>query len=229
MIRNFISTEFAKLRQMSFAEKRQYLWEYYRLHLLFTAVVVFMVGSLINVWLINPPKRDYLYIAWQANPVHIETLNEMAEKLNVIVYNPNRYHVSVRSYVLGHDPQVNQAIITRFHALLTVGDIHAMLTTYQGVQEAAGIQMIRSTEGVLDILRESNPPLYEIISERLLTVTYITLDDEIEITDTMAICMSGAPMLESLGIDTSDLFMGVVAPRHFNEIASALAVMFEVY
>ena len=228
MIRKFFSTEAAKLKEMNFTDKRQYIWEYYKLHILFIGLGVIILGSLINIWFINPPQRDYLYIAWQAGPVHSGRLDEMGDKLSVIVYDQDRYRVSVRSYVLGDDPQINQAIVTRFHALLSVGDIHGIITTREGIQESADFGMIRSTAEVMDVLRESKPALYDKMTERLLTVTYSEGEDEPEITDIMAIDISGAPLLEEIGFVMDDLYLGVIInSSRFDEIARALAVMFD--
>jgi len=216
-----------KLREMNFTDKRQYIWEYYKLHIIFTAMGLFMIGSLINVWFINPPLRDHLYIAWQAFPVHSDTLEEISEELSVIVYDQDRYRVSVRSYVLTDDMQIDQAIITRFHALLSVGDIHALITTREDIQDGAEFGLLRPMTEVLAIIQSSSPSLYEEISGRLLTVTYTDMDSEYTITDVMGIDLSGAPLLLEHGLTMGDMYLAVIInSEHFEELAQALAVIF---
>ena len=226
-MRDFIKTEWAKLREMNFTDKRQYIWEYYKLHLFLIGCGLFLLGSLINVWFINPPKHEYVYFAWQAGFIHPERLDELGERLTVIVPDPSRYVVSVRSYVLTGEPPRDQALITRFHALMTVGDIHGMLTTREGVYEGAVFGILVSPHVVLDFLREDNPALYEEMSRRLLYLTFTPYEGE-EITIAAAINLSGLPMLAAVGIDMEDLYLGVlVGSEYYHRIAAALTAMYE--
>jgi len=225
-MRKFFSTEFAKLKEMTFTEKRQYIWEYYKLHLLFIGVGLFAVGSLINIWFINPPKRDYLYIPWQAGDVEWQALNDFSEKLSIIAHNQDRYRVTVRSYVLGHDQRRNRGLVTAFHARLTAGDIHAVIATSEVMKENAEHGLTRPMTEVMDILRETNQLIYDKLAERLLTVSFER--DDMTITDSMAVSISGAPMLAALGLDTEDLYLAIIINSHqFERIASALAAIFE--
>jgi len=228
MIRRFFSAEMKKLKAMNFAEKRQYIWEYYKLHIFFIGFGAFIVGSFINIWFINPPKQDYLYIAWQAGFVHTQPLEELSEKLSVIVHDPERYRVSVRAYVLGEDLQLNQALATRFHALLTTGGVHAIITTSEGIQESAEFGLLKSPEVVLAIIREYDRTLYDKLTERLLTITFeIREEDTPGITDIMAINISGTPMLMDVDLGMDNLYLGVVSnSQQFDGIARALAAMF---
>ncbi|MCL2405867.1 MAG: hypothetical protein FWC92_10035 [Defluviitaleaceae bacterium] len=226
-MQSFFSTERAKLKEMTFAEKRWYIWEYYKLHILFTVIGIAIVIGFINVWIINPPKREHLYIAWLAGSVHEDRLEELSQSLNVLVHeqDQHRYQVSVRSYVLSDNHQLNRAISTRFHALLAVGDIHAVIATSEGIQENADFGVIRPPVDLLALIRESNPPLYDIVSQRLLSVTFV-LDEE-DVTSTMAISLSDSRLLEGMGFTTDGLYMGVISNSlHINEIAQALAVIF---
>jgi len=226
-MREFFSTEIAKLREMNFTDKRQYIWEYYKLHMLFIGIFVFLGGSLINIWFINPPMREYLYIAWQADHVPAVALEDFSENLNIIVENQGRYRASVRSYVMTDNPQFNQAIVTRFHALLSVGDVHAVIATSQGMQENADFGLIRHPEELLAVIRDTNQQLYAIVSERLLTITVEFEDDIPPVTDTMAIDISGAPLLVELDLSTDDLYLGFVSnSRQVDGVARALAVIF---
>jgi len=196
--------------------------------MLFGGILIFIVGSLINVWFINPPKREYLYIAWQAPHVPHIALEELSDRIGVILDNNDRYQVSVRSYVLTDDVQMTQAIVTRFHALLSVGDIHAVISNRQGMQENAEFGLVRHPEEMMAVLRETNPPLYDIITERLLTITVELLDDD-PVTDTKAIDISGAPLLVELGFTMDDLYIGFVAnSQRYEQLARALAVIFDL-
>ena len=232
MIKRFFSQEWAKLKVMNFTDKRQYIWEYYKIHLIATGFALFMIGSLINIWFINPPRRDHFYVAWQAGHVFTETLDEMGRRLSVIVPDEDRYRVSVNSYVLVDEPQVDQALITRFSAMITVGDLHATIISREGIQEGAEFGILRSPAEVLTIIRELDAALYEELTGRLLTITYYEWHDEDApaITDTMGIRVGGSPMMVDLGIMTEDLYLGVIVnSQQLEATAHALMVMFDVF
>jgi len=230
MIRRFFSQEWAKLKEMNFTDKRQYIWEYYKIHIFVIGFSLFMIGSLINVWFINPPQRDYLYVAWQAGMVHTDPLDAMGERLGAIVPDQDRYQVTVRSYVRTGEPQMDQALVTRLHALISVGELHATITTSQGIQEGADFGLFRSPSEVIAIIQESNPALYEILTERLLTVTYTLYFEEGATPNTgiMGINISGAPLLVDVGLGMVDnLYLAVISnSQQVEGIARALAVMF---
>ena len=228
-MKNFFSQEWAKLKEMNFTDKRQYIWEYYKLHILFTVLGLFIMGSLINIWFINPPKRDYLYIAWQAGHVSFESLDDLGERLSVIVSDSDRYRVTVSSYMMPEDPQMIQAMATRFHALLTIGGLHLMLATEQGIQEGADAGLIRPPTEVLEIVRELNPAMYDELTGRVLILTYTPGEgeDAPTFTDEIAINIGGAPLLLDVGLTMDDLYLGIVSNiQHFDEIARALIIMF---
>ena len=229
MIKAFFAREAAKLKAMSFEEQRWYIWTYYKLPIMFTVFGILAIGSLINTWFINPPKRDYVYIAWQAGHVNMMALDNLGEDLSVIVENPDRYQVAVRSYVISDDldPQMIQALITRFHAMLSVGGIHAIISTYEGVMEQAEVEIIRPICEVVDILREWEYELYTMLADRLLTITYTPDEQEHERTGLMAINVSGAPLLVEHGLSSDGLYLTlVVNATPVEGIASTIMAMF---
>ena len=227
MIRQFFSREKAKLKEMTFAEKRWYIWEYYKLHIILGAAGIAIVSSMIYTTFINPPKNDYLYIAWQAGLAPTEMLDNLGERLSVIVEDPERYQVSVRSYTLGDDPQMNHALITRFHAMLSIGEIHAVLTTEEEAEQFAEFGIIASLDEVLTIVRESKPDLYDAMAERLIAMTFIPDGEEETVTDIMSIHMGGLPIFTELGLISDDIFFGVVInARQPYSIVELLGVFF---
>ena len=225
MIRNFFAQEGAKLKVMNFTEKRQYIWEYYKLHIFGTAFILLLAGSLIHNWL-NPPPNDYVYIAWMAEPMPTANLNELEDRLSVIITeDPYRYAVTVRSYVLTGEPQMDQALVTRFTALLSIGALHVIMSTEEGVQINAEAGIIGPVHEMLAKLRQAAPAIYNDIAHRLLTITFTSFDDP-PVTDTMAINLYGSSLLAELGFITDDLFFTVVinAERPY-ETAKALELM----
>jgi len=133
--REHVRNEIAKLRAMNFTDKRQYIWEYYKLHLLGLVVGIIALVALLNTIFINPAPRDYLYIAWLGPPPAIGQLDALAEALQPLVPEGLNEIVSIHSYVASIDPNMNMALQQRFATMVQLGAMDAILTTAEGVQE----------------------------------------------------------------------------------------------
>ncbi|MCL2571734.1 MAG: hypothetical protein FWE11_04965 [Defluviitaleaceae bacterium] len=225
MIRNFFRTEGAKLKKMNFTEKRQYIWEYYKLHIFVAIIIIFIAGSLINTWFINPPKQEYLYIAWQAPATSIQ-LNALSEALDPIIGDPDRYRVSISSYMFTGDPQMDQAIVTRFFAMVHVGDLHGVVATKEDMIANVGGDLIKPIHGLLAEIETFDINLFNHVSNHLLHVP-ITLEDGTTVYDVVGIDLSSSPMIASVGVFVDDLYLGVISNSyHYYEIAKALEILF---
>jgi len=228
MIKNFFRTEHAKLREMTFTEKRQYIWEYYKLHIFGFLIFAFLVGSLLNAWIFNPRPQEYLYVVWMSGRVSIEQLSTLSEELNVIVEDPEREIVAVASYALTGDIQIDSALRTRFIALFQIGSLDVFMSTREGLlEEILPEGFIQPVNEIMYELSNINPTLYAQLSERLLTVTFFEGVEGLELKDFGAISMTGSPLLESVGINTNDLYLSmVITSSNYHRIAKALEVFF---
>jgi len=225
-LKNFFKSERAKMREMSFVEKRWYIWEYYKLHLVAVIFVIGLIGYFINHVFINPPQRDYLYIAWVGPLVYQGSLNEIGENLGVIVNDPYRERVLVTSYAFTDNPQMDSALQQRFFAMIQTGAIDLFLTPQQGAQELAEGELSRPMHEVMEYVAAISPALYQQISNRLLTITF-----EIEghtHTDVMAVSLANTPFFEYLGLNANELYLAVVMnTQNFDRIAKALEAIFQ--
>ena len=225
-LRNFFRTEGAKLREMSFTDKRQYIWEYYKIHIIAFVLVVFFVGSLVNTWFINPPARDYLYIAWVGLDVPSEMLNSIGDALVATVDNPDRQQVTVMSYALTNNPSLDSAMQQRFAAMLQTGAIDLFMTPYEGITDLAESGFSRPVREVMGYVAAINPMLYRQVSQQLVTITF-DLDGTVS-TDVMGISLADTPLFDYLNINASNLYFAVVAnTQNFDRIANALEVIFQ--
>ncbi|MCL2605262.1 MAG: hypothetical protein FWD90_12350 [Defluviitaleaceae bacterium] len=214
--RESMREERKKLGRMTFREKRQHIWEYYKLPIIVAAVVMVLLGSIVNR-IINPPKEDFLYVAWLGAQIDPALLTELGERLEPAVDNPERQQVTVITYAATADHALNAAMQTRLAARVRVGDVDIMMSTRAGIfelNEAGG--WLRPADDVLHALRISDPPLYE------------RLDLYVIEGKPMGIRLAGSPLLESLGIDTGDLFLAVVSnTQRVDNIALALRELFK--
>ena len=226
IIRNFITEETAKLREMNFTDKRQYIWEYYKLQIFGLAIILILLGSAIHTRL-NPPKGEYLYIAWMSHFVLDQSLEDLATSLNGIIDEEKHYEVHVRSYVLTEDPMMDQAIFTRFFSLLSIGGIDAVVQTKEEVIASASFGITEPVHEVVSVIAALDPELYSNLSDRLVTITFYDIDNEGEvITDTMAISLQDAPLLTELGFLTDDVYISLtINSDRYYELAKAIILM----
>ena len=226
---NFFRTEWDKLKIMSFTEKRQYIWEYYKLHMAGIAIAVFFVGGLINTLILNPPRQEYLYFAWVGPFVALQSLDGFMEELEVIVENTDRYTIRAANYgTQGQDPQVIMALQTRFVANLQFGNLDVFMMSPYDMRDFANAGFLMPVMPLMEAVRSHNAALYEVLSQRLFFLTFYPDDDEVAHEDYMAINLDGVMFLEELGINTEDLYMGVALNAHrFDRVARALEVIFD--
>ncbi|MCL2499538.1 MAG: hypothetical protein FWE90_04280 [Defluviitaleaceae bacterium] len=197
--RESLREEKEKLSRMTFHEKRLHIWEYYKIHMLVACVIIVVLFSIVNR-VLNPPKVDFLYISWLGTQVDPALLVGLSERLETIVYNPERQQVTVLSYAATADHAFNSAMQTRLAARVRVGDVDIILTSQAGLAEldnAGG--WLRPADDVLDELKISDLSLYE------------RLDIYVIGGRPMGINLAGSPLLGETGINTDDLYLAVVS------------------
>lgn len=116
--------EMVKLREMNFSEKREYIWAYYKYHIIAITIIFTMVGGIINdVW-INPPPQSVLTIAWMGHFATEDQFDEIREVLSpVLVEDPDRETVQILSFRMTGDPSMDMAQHQRFSAMLTTREL----------------------------------------------------------------------------------------------------------
>jgi len=206
---NFFKTEGAKLREMNFAQKRQYIWDYYKLHIIGLLIFAFVVGSLVNTLVINPPMREYLYVAWFGQHANFEAINE---SLSSIVNNPDHERVLVMSYANTGNPQVDMGLQMRFSAMIHAGSIDLIIAPREDIEDFTSVGFVRGASDAT-------------FREHFAEITYINVDEEM--SQIYVISLADAPFFEYFGIDTRELYVVTVAnSQKFYEISQALNLFF---
>jgi len=232
-LKGTITDERAKLREMDFTEKRQYIWEYYKLHIFVLCAVLGLIVYIIHSRL-NPPMQEYLYIAWMGLPAHQEHLHEMGRSLSTIIdeHQQERYAVVIRSYTLTGDPQMDNALLSRFHALLSVGGVDALFLTETEMIDSARQGILAPVHDMMQLIENIDPQTYELISNSIQTITYEEFvlsqgQEGATITDDLAIRLDDTPLLTEMGFFTDDLYFAkVINSEKTYELAKALRMLF---
>ena len=224
--KQFFRTEGTKLKAMTFREKRQYIWEYYKIHIL-TLIVVALIGAT-WAWSSSPP--EYLYVAWFTTGPYDEDIRHLSQALEVIVPEGSNQPVVVSNYAHTGNPAFDNPRAQRFFAMTHGGMIDGLLAPQQGILELSMSQFARSIHPVMAYVADISPVLYSQVSANLLTITFSTDQDrpeETEVTDVMGISLQGSPLLASLGIDDTDLYIALSSTGQRPErMARALEVFF---
>jgi hypothetical protein len=206
-----IREEIAKLKKMTFREKRQHIWEYYKLHFLLTGIAAFLVISFAR-HLMNPPKENFVYIAWFGPVIAQIQLDALNEKLEPVIPYPERQQITIESFALTENPATNQATGARFVAKMSAGEVDVILTTQPGLEEIHEILLIRPVYDLLEAFGK--------IDHRELTLYYIN-------GQAVGISLANASALKAVDIDTDDLYLAVfAATQRIENIALVLRGMF---
>jgi hypothetical protein len=227
-IKNFIKSEAAKLKQMTFTEKRQYVWEYYKLHFGITLIVLFVAYGFLDAWVLNPAKDEVLNVAWLAE-------NELEEKFTiiqdalipVIVTDPETETCTVYSFAETSDPQFDMARAQQFQALLSAGQLDLFIVSgWQAVTDFTVMGYLNPVTGIMDELKAASPSLYEKIAPNLTTDTFTTEDGE-SFTGEYAIPLNDAPFINELSFVSPDLYLcACVTSDKLPAIAKAVQVFY---
>jgi len=130
-MKNFISAERSKLKEMTAREKADYIWEYYKIPIIAAIVILFIIGSIINSVWINPPKKQYLQIVFLNNYVDETYTNSLQDKLEQALMTPDeRNTLQVLTTVVlfnTGEPQMDMANTQKFAAMTAIGEIDLLV------------------------------------------------------------------------------------------------------
>jgi len=196
--------ELQKIKAMEGRVKREYIWDYYKIPIIAAIIGLFMLGSLLNDTVINPPPRSALTIAWMASFEVDTTLNSLGEALYpAVVEDPDRQTVQVMSFLLGGDPQMDMANHQRFAAMTAAREIDIIIGHVAEFEEdVIGLGIAPSW-----VFADLHPILSDvgIPPENLL----LGVSDEGEAL-AFGISMEGSVLFEALGITAEGAYLGVL-------------------
>jgi len=211
-----MKTEIGKLRKMNNEERKWYIWEYYKVHIAILIATVILVGTIIHAWM-NPRPAEYLYIAMDGINAENWQISQISTALAEIT--PENETVTVTNYTVTGNPAVDNALTSRFTALLFVGAMDIYITTRDGATMLAEQGYSRAVDEIRTYIAENNPQIHETMHERLFAA---------ETADYMAISLEGSPLLTKAGIDTSDIYLCIFAnTTRFYEISKAVEALLD--
>ncbi len=117
------------LEGMSFKQKVDYIWEYYKIHIIIILICIYSLFSMINHFFINPPAKTYISITFIGEAVDDEKLNFLKNDLDEnFVPKDINFESVINNFYNSESPDVNTANAVKFNALLLAGDLDLILS-----------------------------------------------------------------------------------------------------
>ena len=205
-----LKKEIAKIKLMSFKEKREYIWVYYKIHIIIAVFILIIAGGLINSWFINPPKKDYINIAWMGAYEPYEQLDALAAAFTgALVQDDKKETAVIIPYFYSGEPSYDAAMTNRLMAMVSAREVDIFITDKESLDELTGAGY---TAPLSALAEELNKPEYaalnKALSESCIELTF-TDDDKKILTDIMAVNLEGNVFLEKAGINTRGLYLSI--------------------
>jgi len=112
-----------KLKDMTFKEKFEYIWQYYKIQIIIIAVVIIFLGSIIN-GILNPPTPAYagvaIYEVYLGENFETEFERIMTEAL---IEDPMLQKIYIHSFLSGDDPSAQMAMVQKLMAMLATREL----------------------------------------------------------------------------------------------------------
>jgi len=221
--------EITKLRKMSFKEKAEYIWEYYRAFLIGTAIFLILTGSLINTWFINPPPRTALLIEWSADFVLNEQLDALTDTLTEQLVDESANEVVSASlfFETPDDPQMLMAMMSRRMAMISAGELDVFIQNFEQFEDAALNGVIMPLEDVLPMIQSRYPSVFEAVEDRLVYALYDPFEDGGQKL-IMGVEVGNSPLLQELGFHERELMFSIVTnSNRLDNVLHALVLLLE--
>ena len=224
-----VRLEIVKLREMSFKEKLEHIWEYYKFYLIGLVIILVIIGSLINAWFINPQPKTALLLSWNTGFVSHEQLSELAEALTQRLVDEKEKEVVSATLMLTStdDPTINMASQQRMIAMVAAGEIDVFILDSTMLVEYAGNGLIRPVESMLAEIRSIDPIAYDRIEERIVYARFESEEGQIE-ESIMGVNIENCPILIELDFYEKDLIFSLCATSNrLENVKAALIAFFE--
>lgn len=225
--KKFLEEEKNKLKQMkSFKDRFDYIWEYYKLHIVGTIFIIIVASYIINLTLINPPKRREvgLTITSEALP-NEEIFKANAEKaINV----QEGYEIVITNLYLGatQNSAYQNAVKQKFMVMLAANEIDLIIGVKDFFDDLNSTQamfgnleqILSSTkyDGIRDKFIENLIPIEAVESgvDDSEIIDYTNpVDQKIYkcVSKPIAVSLEGNEVLEQLGYNTENLYIGFIS------------------
>ena len=223
-----VRIEIAKLREMTFKSKLEYIWEYYKFHIIIFLVLIFVLFSMLNIWVFNPNPESALFISWNAGFVTDEQEDKLKEFLEErLIEEGVNEEVVVAQFFFGNpDPSIDMAGLQRTVAMIAAGMIDIFIVDEDLLNTYTETEYLQPLDSFLDKIKSIDPDAYERIKENVISVLYES--DGIREERQMGIKIGSSPLFLKLGMFEQELYLGVsITSGRTDNVVKTLIMFFE--
>ena len=226
--------EIAKLREMTLKNKIEYLWEYYKIFIIGTIILLILIGSLINTRFINPPPETALFISWNTGFITEEHLTEeqmedlrIALEKRLIDEKVNKEIVISQVIASDVNPNFAMANTQRTVTMVAAGTIDAFFLDEGMFEEKIISRFLLPMESLLAEIQSKNPTAYDRINENITYKLYEPEEGNAS-ERIMGIYIGSSPLFTELGFSKQELYFSVsITTENTDNIINALIALFE--
>ncbi|MBU3191933.1 hypothetical protein K9O30_12405 [Clostridium bowmanii] len=191
------------LKGMSRKKKAEYIWEYYRIHIIGTIAILFIIGSIIHS---QVTKIDYVFnLTVIGNIVDESKISNLEKQLTKVVVKEGdgRKQAVVTSIPLegssSENTQMSSQYMQKFIAQLSVGELDVVILDKTMLENFAKQDMFVKLDGIsqLNLNSLKNEKVEASGSDNKKAVYAINVED--------------IKMFKEMGIDTRNKVIGIIS------------------
>jgi len=223
-------TDKQKLKELPFGKKLEFIWDYYKYYIIVSAVVLVIIGALLNTWVFNPPSKPILYVSWNSGFVTHEQITELSDRLTELLVDKElNEEVSISLHISDpNDIATVAADVQRTFAMVAVGAIDVFIANEDLLRAHNISGFLRPMEEMLEEIKAKNPVEYELIIENAKYMIFDPHEDGGSM-QIMGINIGRSPLFSKLGVTPQDLFFSVaITSGHTENVLKALIMLFEL-
>ena len=227
-VKEKVRIELANLREMTFKSKLEHIWEYYKFYIIAFVVIIFVLVSLLNIWVFNPNPEQVLFISWNAGFATDEQEDRMREFLEerLIDEGANEEVIISQFFFSSGDPSVDMAGFQRTVAMISAGMIDLFILNEELLNTYTEAEFLQPLDSFLDKIMSINPDAYNRITENVISVLYE--NDGISEERQMGIKIGSSPLFIRLGMYEQELYVGIsITSGKIDNVIKTLIMFFE--
>lgn len=112
--------------EMSFKEKMDHIWEYYKIHIISVVVGLIIVYSLLDIWVLNPQPENIMDLTFRTADFDYENANILQDELTALLVEEDVNETAIIDFLQtgdSRDPNSVQATEAKFIGKIETGDL----------------------------------------------------------------------------------------------------------
>lgn len=135
------------LANKTFIEKLDYIWTYYKLHILGTLILILFVGSYISAQINR--QEVYCNITYIGNTINVEELTPAKDKLNdILLHNNKKSVINFESIFTDDKSSTGLAMLQKLQANIAANEIDIAIVNKEFFEQNFSSEMFLNLESL---------------------------------------------------------------------------------